>query len=257
MSHLAGVQAGSVTVGLSVGAALLSGRRNPDLHADRIPTSRFASLRVYLISSSVECARAGSIFQSADYLPPKSKSAFTSIFCSRTGSSQPCGMAIRWLTLDRLRIWSTADWALTTDDPTYIAHLAKHFSALGLPAPRIRLRCESFLTLLQLAPHMDFVVAISHTLLRHPLTAEHLRAIEISDPCPTARFALVRKADVPLTPHAKALAHYITAAATELRQQGAGTAIDPWTGFRKTLDKDTRRRSHAPVSHESRMQLRG
>ena len=151
------------------------------------------------------------------------------------------------------------EWALTTDDPTYIAHLNTHFSSLGLPAPRIRLRCESFFTLLQLAPHIDFVVAISHTLLRHPVTAKHLRPVEISDPCPTARFALVRKADVPLTPHARALAHYISAAAAELRHLGASTASngDPWTDCQRTLDKDTRRRSHALGSSESHMPFRG
>ena len=258
MSHLAGVQAGSVTVGLSVGAALLSGRAIQTF----MRTHPNVQVRVIegLFDQLVSGVRQGRLDFSVGGLPAaeiEERLHFDILFQNRivpaVRHGHPLANARSFAEL------VDCDWALTTDDPAYIAHLAKHFSTLGLPAPRIRLRCESFFTLLQLAPHMDFVVAVSHTLLRHPLTAEHLRPIEISDPCPTARFALVRKADVPLTPHAKALAHYITAAAAELQHLSASTAIggDPWTDFQGTLDKDTRRQSRAPVSRESRMQIRG
>lgn len=220
MSQLAGAHAGSVTVGLSVGAALLSGgaiqtfmRTHPHVRV-RIIEGLFDQL--------VSGVRQGRLDFSVGGLPAaeiEDRLHFDILFQNRivpaVRHGHPLANARSFADL------VNCDWALTTDDPTYIAHLNKHFSTLGLPAPRIRLRCESFFTLLQLAPDTDFVVAISHTLLRHPITAEHLRPVEISDPCPTARFALVRKADVPLTPHAKALADCITAAAADLQRLSA------------------------------------
>jgi LysR family transcriptional regulator of abg operon len=258
MSQLAGVQAGSVTVGLSVGAALLSGgaiqtfmRTHPNVQV-RVIEGLFDQL--------VSGVRQGRLDFSVGGLP--AAEIEERLHCDILFQNRIVPAVRHDHPLANARSFSDladCEWALTTDDPTYIAHLNTHFSSLGLPAPRIRLRCESFFTLLQLAPHMDFVVAISHTLLRHPVTAKHLRLIEISDPCPTARFALVRKADVPLTPHAAALAHYITAAAAKLRHSGASIAIggDPSTDFQRTLAKDTRRRSHALGSSGSHVQLRG
>src|SRR6202012_4368709 len=41
------------------------------------------------------------------------------------------------------------EWAVTNDDPSYIANFLNHFAKLGLPAPRIRLRSESFFALLE------------------------------------------------------------------------------------------------------------
>ena len=258
MSQLAGVHAGSVTVGLSVGGGLLSGGAIQTF----MRTHPHVRIRIIegLFDQLVSGVRQGQLDFSVGGLPAaeiEDRLHFDILFQNRIVPALRHGHP-----LANARSFAElvdCDWALTTDDPTYIAHLAKHFSMLGLPAPRIRLRCESFFTLLQLAPHMDFVVAISHTLLRHPMTAEHLRPVAISDPCPTARFALVRKADVPLTPHAKALAHYITAAAAELRHSSASTATggEPGTGFQSALDKDATHPSHALASTGSRLQVRG
>jgi hypothetical protein len=102
-------------------------------------------------------------------------------------------------------------------------------------------------------------VAISHTLLRHPITAEHLRPIDVTDPCPTARFALVRKADVPLTPHASTLARYIAKAAADLRHRAAGpdARAVPRTDVRKTPHKGARGHSRAPASSLAHIRARG
>lgn len=257
MSQLAGVQAGSVTVGLSTGGALLSGGAIQTF----MRTHPNVQLRVIdgLFDQLVSGVRQGRLDFSVGGLPAteiEDRLHIDILFQNRIVPAVRHGHP-----LAGARSFSElidCDWALTTDDPTYIAHLAKHFAMLGMPAPRIRLRCESFVTLLQLAPQMDFVVAISHSLLRHPITAEHLRPIDVVDPCPTARFALVRKADVPLTPHAKALAHYIAAAAADLRHLSARVATDgnPWTDFKRALDKDTRRLSGALALGESRAHLR-
>jgi LysR family transcriptional regulator, regulator of abg operon len=255
MSQLAGAHEGAVTVGLSVGAALLSGRAIESF------MRAYPQVRVRVIEGLfdqlVGGVRQGRLDFSVGGLPAaeiEDRLHVDILFQNRivpaVRHNHPLATARSFAELVNF------DWAITTDDPTYVAHLAKHFSTLGLPPPRIRLRCESFFTLLQLAPHMDFIVAISHTLLRHPITAEHLRPIEVADPCPTARFALVRKADVPLTPHAKALAHYIAAAAADLRDLAAGTESggDPWPDFQKALNKEVRNRLCAPALSQASME---
>jgi DNA-binding transcriptional LysR family regulator len=151
------------------------------------------------------------------------------------------------------------DWAITNDDPTYVANIARHFTTLGLPAPHIRLRCESFFTLLQLMPRTDLVVAISHTLLRHPVTAEHLVPIDVTDSCPTANFAIVRKADVPLTPHANTLANCISKAAADIRRQNLAPAArrEVRTDIRKVLRKGVQGHPYTPLTNQGRARVRG
>ena len=153
MSHLAGVQAGSVTVGLSVGAALLSGRAIQTF----MRTHPNVQVRVIegLFDQLVSGVRQGRLDFSVGGLPAaeiEERLHFDILFQNRivpaVRHGHPLANARSFADL------VDSDWALTTDDPTYIAHLAKHFSALGLPAPRIRLRCESlFDALATRAPH--------------------------------------------------------------------------------------------------------
>jgi LysR family transcriptional regulator of abg operon len=218
MNHLAGVRAGSVTVGLSVGAALLSGdaieafmRSHPDVRVCVIEG---------LFDQLVSGVRQGRLDFSVGGLPsPESgdhihvETLFENRIVPAVRHNHPLAGARSFAEL------VDCEWAVTNDDPSYIANFSNHFVKLGLPPPRIRLRSESFFTILEVVPRTDLVLAISHTLLRHPITAQYLQPVAVRDVCPTARFALVRKAEVPLTTHASALARHISKAAAEIRQR--------------------------------------
>lgn len=241
MQQLAGARDGSVTVGLSVGAALFSGAAIETFMRTH-PQVRVCVIEG-LFDQLISGVRQGRLDFSVGGLPSdeledrlRVETLFHNHIVPAVRHNHPLAGARSFADL------AGCEWATTNDDPTYISNLAKHFAMLGLPAPRIRLRCESFFTLLQLVPRTDLVVAISHTLLQHPITAEHLRPIEVKESCPRARFALVRKADVPLTPHANALAHYIAKAAAGIRLHNSKTVIgsDGRKGLRKSLHRQQR-----------------
>jgi LysR family transcriptional regulator of abg operon len=218
MNQVAGVRDGSVTVGLSVGAALLSSsaieifmRKHPHVGVCVVEG---------LFDQLASGVRQGRLDFSVGGLPSAESDDH---LCVETLFQNRIVPAVRRNhPLAKARTFADllgCEWAITNDDPAFIANFSDHFARLGLPPPRIRLRSESFFTLLQVVPRTDLVVAISHTLLRHPITAKYLQPIDVTDVCPTTRFALVRKADVPLTPHASALAHCISKAAHEIRRQ--------------------------------------
>ncbi len=254
MSHVAGVRDGSVTVGLSVGAALLSGGAIENFMRSH-PQVRICVIEG-LFDQLVSGVRQGRLDFSVGGLPSAEiedrlhvETLFQNRIVPAVRHDHPLAGARSFAEL------TGCDWAITNDDPTYLSHFVTHFAKLGLPAPRIRLRCELYFTLLQLVPRTDLVVALSHTLLRHPITAEHLRPIDVKDPCPTARFALVRKADVPLTPHANALADFIVKAAADIRRQDANSNSrqEP----RKIPHHDPRRQGRTAAAPPARMHARG
>jgi LysR family transcriptional regulator, regulator of abg operon len=258
MSHVAGVRDGSVTVGLSVGAALLSGGAIETFMRSH-PQVRVCVIEG-LFDQLVSGVRQGRLDFSVGGLPTteiedrlRVETLFQNRIVPAVRHNHPLAGARSFAEL------AGCDWAITNDDPAYVSNIVRHFATLGLPAPRIRLRCESYFTLLQLVPRTDLVVAISHTLLRHPITAEHLRAIDIKDPCPTTRFALVRKSDVPLTPHANALAHFIAKAAADIRRQDFNSDAQevPRRDLRKALHKDLRGRERTLATGRTHVHARG
>jgi LysR family transcriptional regulator of abg operon len=218
MDHLAGVRQGSVTVGLSVGAALLSGaaietfmRNHPDVQICIIE-GLFDELVNGVRQGKLDFSVGGlSSIKSDDHI--RVDTLFENRVVPAVRRGHPLARAKSFSEL------ADCEWAVTNDDPSYIANFSNHFAKLGLPAPRIRLRSESFFALLELIPRTDLVLAISHTLLRHPVATRYLQPVAVKESCPTARFSLARKADVPLTPHAAALARLITKATAEVRRQ--------------------------------------
>jgi LysR family transcriptional regulator of abg operon len=218
MNHLAGVRGGVVTVGLSVGAALLSGsaieafmHSHPDVHVcviEGLFDQLVAGVRQGRLDFSVGGLASA---KSADHV--RVDMLFENRIVPAVRRNHPLARARSFADL------VGCEWAITNDDPSYLANFLNHFVKLNLPPPRIRLRSESFFTLLEVVPRTDLVLAISHTLLRHPIAAQYLQPIVVKEACPTARFAIARKADVPLTPHASALARYISKAAAEIRQR--------------------------------------
>jgi LysR family transcriptional regulator, regulator of abg operon len=218
MGHLAGVREGSVTVGLSVGAALLSGdaietfmRDHPDVRVCVIE-GLFDQLVTGVRQGKLDFSVGGlSSAKSDDHI--RVDTLFENRIVPAVRRNHPLARAKSFAEL------ADCEWAVTNDDPAYIANFSNHFVKLGLPPPRIRLRSESFFSLLEVVPRTDLVLAISHTLLAHPIVARYLQPVLVKEICPTARFSLARKADVPLTPHAAALARHISKAAAEIRRQ--------------------------------------
>lgn len=219
MNLVAGVRDGSVTVGLSVGAALLLSGGAIETFMRTHPHVRICVIEG-LFDQLISGVRQGRLDFSVGGLPAtetddhlRVETLFQNRVVPAVRRNHPLAHAKSFADL------TGCEWAITNDDPAFVTHFSKHFEALGLPPPVIRLRCESFFTLLQLVPRTDLIVAMPHTLLRHPVAAESLQPIRIKEPCPTTRFALVCKADVPLTPHANALAQYISKAAADIRRE--------------------------------------
>ena len=218
MDQLKGSSDGSVTVGLSSGAALL-------LSADAI--GRFmldhplARVRVIegLFEQLVNGVRQNRFEFSVGGVPSTEsgvnvvmETLFENRIVPAVRHGHPLANARSFAEL------MDANWAITNDEPAFINHLSEHLAKLGLGNPKVILRCESFFTILQLVPRTDLVVAMPHSLLQHPMVAERLVAIDIREPCPTTQFALVYKAGIALMPLAESLAGYIRKAALEIRR---------------------------------------
>lgn len=216
MRYLAGVQEGSVTVGLSAGAALLAGqaiqqflRTHGDLRV-RVVAGLFEQLVTGVRQGRLDFAVGGFMAGNDDR-----RVRFDKLFDYRIVP------AVRHRhPMARARALADLvdyEWALTTDDPAYLASFTKHFTGLGLKMPRVRLHSESLLAIIEAVSSSDMVVAVPETFLLHPIPATYLTRVAIDDPCPKAQFALVRKRDVPLTDHANKLARLIARSATSGR----------------------------------------
>jgi LysR family transcriptional regulator of abg operon len=216
MRYLAGVQEGSVTVGLSAGAALLAGeaidhfiRSQPHLRV-RVVAGLFDQLVTGVRQGRLDFAVGG--FMAGDN---DNRLKFDKLFDYRivpaVRHQHPLANA------KALRDLVDCEWALTTDDPAYIASFTKHFIRLGLKTPRVRLHSESLLAIIETVSCSNLVVAVPETFLLHPIPATYLTPVAVGDPCPKAQFALVRKREVQLTDHANKLARLIAKSATSRR----------------------------------------
>ena len=216
MRSLAGVQEGSVTVGLSAGAALLAGsaieqfiRSQPHLRV-RVVAGLFDQLVTGVRQGRLDFAVGGFMAGESD-----DRLKFSKLFDYRIVPAvrhrHPLANATS------LEDLVDCEWALTTDDPAYIASFTKHFVRLGLKVPQVRLHSESLLAIVETVSCSDLVVAVPETFLLHPIPATYLTPVPVTDPCPKAQFALVRKREVQLTDHANRLARLIAKSATSRR----------------------------------------
>jgi len=98
-----------------------------------------------------------------------------------------------------------ADWVLTgpaggPGDPAALG-----FEALGLSAPKVRLACESFSTLLAMVGASDVVCVMPERFVERLAARLELVPVPVADPLPDSPILAVWRADVPLTLPARRL----------------------------------------------------
>jgi LysR family transcriptional regulator of abg operon len=99
-----------------------------------------------------------------------------------------------------------SNWLLTSADADYRKSITDIFENHGLQPPRIAIVCESFPGFLELLSESDLVAALPASILTHNVMRNHLVEIPLEKPMLVTAMALVRKAQIPLTPIAETLA---------------------------------------------------
>jgi LysR family transcriptional regulator of abg operon len=100
-----------------------------------------------------------------------------------------------------------ATWLLIGPGSEAINLVEENFSDYGLSLPRVSVACESFPALMELVGTTDLVTVLPASLLCHHLIGDTMRAVHIKEKLRSTAMALVRRAGVPLTPLAEALAN--------------------------------------------------
>jgi LysR family transcriptional regulator of abg operon len=216
LNQAAGISGGSVTIGISVGASLLFAAEAIGKFMRDHPLVRVRVIHG-LFEQLVNGVRQGRFDFSVGGMP--STEAGTHVHMEPLFRTDIVPAVRLGHPLAKARHFSQLidnGWAITNDEPSYVTHLSDHFAKLELGPPKVMLRCESFFTILHLIPQTDLIVAMPQSLLAHKIVAERLIPIKIEDPCPTALYAMVRKADVPLSPLAESLARDIRHATARL-----------------------------------------
>jgi LysR family transcriptional regulator of abg operon len=215
--QVAGVDGGVVTIGVSVGASLLVAgeaignfvRRHPTVQV-RVIEGIFEQLLSGVRQRKLDFSVGG--LPSADaHAEIERELLFQNEIVPAVREGHPLRGAAHFADLLKCA------WAVTTDEPGYIRFLNDHFQKIGLSKPNVVVRCESFMTLLQLIPRTDMIVALPRSYLRHPLVAGQLHEIHVKERCPKTDFAICRRASTPLTPLAGELADDIRRAAKTVR----------------------------------------
>ena len=109
-----------------------------------------------------------------------------------------------------------AEW-IRSGYPADSSALPERFREAGLPAPRYRVDCPSFLMVPELVARSDLLAVVPWQLAAREARAGRLVRIALRDPLPARPISLYRRADVPLTPIARECAEILRDAA---RRQG-------------------------------------
>lgn len=195
----------SVTVGLSPGGAILLG---PGALARF--RARWPQVRIRLVDTlyprMFAQLRAGELDLAIGPLPVEGARrdlAIHPIFTSRNLIAARRGHPLA----DRTRLADLvqAAWVLTgpaggPGDPRRM-----DFESRGLPAPDVRLECESFSTLLAILPDLDILGVVPEGFFQRHGPAMNLVALPIADDLPATTIHLVARADAPLTVPAQRL----------------------------------------------------
>ena len=92
-----------------------------------------------------------------------------------------------------------AEW-LRTGPAGYAPALPQAFEAAGLPPPRYRVDCQSFLALPEFVAHSDLLAVVPWQLAAREEAAGRVVRLRVREPLPAREISLFRRADVPLTP---------------------------------------------------------
>jgi LysR family transcriptional regulator of abg operon len=111
-----------------------------------------------------------------------------------------------------LRELADAEW-VRTGPVGYSPALPQAFEAAGLPPPRYRVDCQSFLALPEFVAHSDLLAVVPWQIAAREAAAGRVVSLRVRDPLPEREITLFRRADVPLTPIARECAEILREAA--------------------------------------------
>lgn len=112
-----------------------------------------------------------------------------------------------------LRELADADWITTSITVQHNAELGPLFERHGLPAPKIRMRAHSALTMIVAAANSDLLTMLPKQWCEFPWTSALLQTINVKEPLPAPAMHIVRRARLPLTPAAEYLCDLMRRAA--------------------------------------------
>lgn len=101
-----------------------------------------------------------------------------------------------------LRDLAEAEWLAISAGPEGEDEFGGLFRRHGLPAPRVRLRGHSALTLISVLQQNDLLALVPVQWLGFDLMRDVLQAIDVVEPLPAPPIMAVRRRDLPLTPAA-------------------------------------------------------
>lgn len=111
-----------------------------------------------------------------------------------------------------------AEW-IRTGPPDYTPALPAAFRAAGLPPPRYRVGCESFLALSALVAQSDLLAVVPWQIAAREKKAGWIVRIPVREAMPAREISVFRRADVPLTPIAREFVEVLRAAARLMRNR--------------------------------------
>ena len=112
------------------------------------------------------------------------------------------------------------DWILSGSPPGPGAVILEWFSALGLPAPRIRIVCESFLIVPSIVAATGMLATMPRAVFDSFESRYGLVAVPVADVLDQGMISVLRRADSPPTPAAAALIEAIRRAAGRRLKKG-------------------------------------
>jgi len=105
----------------------------------------------------------------------------------------------------RLAQLAEAEW-IRTGSPGNTSALPDVFRAAGLPPPRYRVDCASFLAVPELVGRSDLLAVVPWQIAAREELAGRIRRVPVRETMPAREISLLRRADVPPTPIAREFA---------------------------------------------------
>lgn len=122
----------------------------------------------------------------------------------------------------RLAQLADAEW-VRTGFPGNTSALPDLFSDAGLPPPRYRADCSSFLVVPELVACSDLLAVVPWQIVAREGNAGRIVRIVVRETLPARQISLFRRADVPLTPIARECVEILRSVARQISQEASGT----------------------------------
>ena len=102
-----------------------------------------------------------------------------------------------------MKTLAKADWAVTAVDYNAEDDLARLFASHGLPAPQMRLRARSAMSMVVALAHSDLLAMLPVQWAQFALMRDALAVVKVRETLPAPSIVLVRNPRLPLTPAAE------------------------------------------------------